>query len=323
MTIAYGTILDGKFLLQGLALYRSFERVVGAGHFYFFAMDAEAEMLLGKLALPRARVVAAAAVRHPALEAQRSQRSFPEYCWATKPLAISYMLAHDEDAEWAVYLDSDMAFFADPGAAFRFAGQNVVGFFTPHRFNPGMESWPARVGWHNGGFGAFRKRTESTAVLDRWLWDCLARPDKAARKGETFDQKVLDDIVADEPGVLSLDDPGVNLAPWNIDNYRITDDGGRPSVDGHPVSIYHFQSLRMHSARLYTLYNSNKPIAGVLRRSVYQPYVRLLRAALHDLKAVDPDYRPLTHPFARDWRNLLRVLAETALGRRSVAATWS
>lgn len=323
MTVVYGTILDSKFLPQGLALYRSFEREVSEGRFYFFAMDAEAETLLAKIVLPRGRVVPAAAIRHPALEAQRSWRSFPEYCWATKPLAIAYMLAHDEEAEWAVYLDSDMAFFADPAAAFRCARHNVLGFFTPHRFNPGMESWPARVGRHNGGFGAFRKRAESGAILDRWLRDCLARPDKAARKGETFDQKILDDIVASEGGVLSLDDPGINLAPWNIDNYRIADSGGKPSVDGQPVSIYHFQSLRMHSAGFYTLYNSNRPITGALRRSIYWPYVYLLRAALRELKAVDPGYRPLTHPFARNWRNLLRILAETVLGRRSVVAVWS
>jgi hypothetical protein len=322
MTLAYGTILDCKFLPQGLALYRSFERYVQKGRFYFFAMDDVAAHLLARIDLPRAEIVGTSAVSHPELEAQRGWRTFPEFCWASKPLAIRYMLARDGDARWACYLDSDMAFFADPDAEFDAVPPDVFGLFTPHRFSPAFQSWPARVGWHNGGFGAFRRGADAERVLARWLRGCLERPDSIGRNGETFDQKVLDQIAREERGVRSLDHAGINLAPWNVDNYRMSEIDGRPCADERLVTIYHFQSLRMHSARLYTLYNADKPIAGALRRAVYRPYVRLLRSALRELNTADPNYRPLMYPLARSGRSLVRVLFETAIGRRSIAAIW-
>jgi hypothetical protein len=322
MTVAYGTILDCKFAPQALALYRSYEQYVPQGTFYFFAMDEAAAFTLEGLNLGRAAIVRGAEIADPDLMAQKSARTFAEYCWASKPLAIRYMLDTDKTSEWACYLDSDMAFFGNPEAVMLAAANGGFGLFTPHRFGLAMRDWPEKVGHHNGGFAMFRRTADAERVLERWFRDCLARPDKAARHGQTFDQMIIDQIVTDEPEVKSLQHPGINLAPWNFDNYHISDDRGHLEVDGEQVFIYHFQSLRMHSIRLFTLYNSNKRIAGSLRRSIYRPYLVLLRRALRDLRESDPHYRPFTYPMATNWMNLGRVLLEAATGRRSIAAFW-
>lgn len=318
MTVDYGTILDGKFLPQGLALYRSFERHVPRGRFYFFAVDDEAVRLLGRLMLARARIVTPQAIARPELEAQRAWRTFPEYCWASKPLAIRHMLAEGGEGDWACYLDSDMAFFADPEPLI--ARDDAIGLFTPHRFSPAFAHFESRVGHHNGGFGAFRCGPDSDRVLERWFQECLARPDRERRNNETFDQKIFDRLVAEEPGVKSLTAVGINLAPWNFDTAVVSQMGGRPTAGGEPLYVYHFQSLRMHSRRLYTLYNSKKPIPAVLRRTVYAPYLRLLRAALGDLSRADPAYVPQTYRLAPDWKSRARVLFEALTGARTIAA---
>lgn len=317
MIVAYGTILDRAFLPQALALYRSYERVVPVGRFYFFAMDEVAEAILTRLALPRAVVVSAAAIRRPELESQKAWRSFAEYCWASKPLVMRCMLEQDVACEWVVYLDSDMAFFADPTLALP-SEENAIGCFTPHRFSPTFVSLEHKVGHHNGGFAAFRKCGDSVRILERWFHDCLKRPDHAGRKGETFDQKILDEIVVEEQGVRSIFHPGLNLAPWNFDSYTISYRGGAPFVDDKPVIIYHYQSLRMHSARIYTLYNSDKPIPRSLRKHIYHPYLRQLQSALADIRRVAPGYRATTYEIAPDWRNRIRILVEAMGGKRSV-----
>ena len=316
MTIAYGTILDAKYLAQGLALYDSWRAVVPTGQFYFFAMDDGASQLLHQLALGNARIIERDAFSHRDLEAQRGFRSIAELCWASKPLAIQFMLDDMPNADWACYLDGDMALFGDPAAALDRSSDTTFGLFTPHRFGPSMEHWVEKVGFHNAGFAALRHSPETARVLDRWFRDCLARPASENRGGETFDQMILDHIVDDEAGVRDLDHPGVNLAPWNADNYTISDLNGGVVVDGRDVILYHFQSLRIHGAGLFTLYNGDWRIPPTLRRSVYRPYVRRLRNAIETLHTIDPEFRPLMHPIAKGWKEYMLLATLLVRQRR-------
>jgi len=319
MTAAYGTILDSAYLPQGLALYRSWQASVRSGSFYFFTMDERAARTLQELALDGARVVPSADIAQDALESQRDWRTMGEICWASKPLAIRYMLDNHPEVGWACYLDGDTAMFGDPEPVLQAVGAATFGLFTPHRFGPSMMHWIEKVGVRNAGFAAFRRSPESHRVLERWFADCLARPSLQDRRGETFDQKILDQIVSDEAGVADLDHPGVNLAPWNADNYTIAEAGRTLRVDEWPLLIYHFQSLRMHGQRLYTLYNGDWNIPAALRRLVYLPYIRQLSAARTALCAVDPGFRAQTHPLAVGWKQYLMLGARLARRRRHLA----
>lgn len=319
MTVAYGTILDSAYLPQGLALYRSWRAAVRSGSFYFFTMDDRAARTLEGLSLEGARVVPSADITRDALEMQRGWRTMGEICWANKPLAIRAMLDDRPDTDWACYLDGDMAMFADPEPVLHAVDAATFGLFTPHRFGPSMTHWIEKVGVHNAGFAAFRRSPDSHRVLERWFADCLARPSLKDRRGDTFDQKILDHIVAEEPGIADLDHPGVNLAPWNADNYTIAEADGQVLVDDQPLLIYHYQSLRMHGRRLYTLYNGDWNIPAALRRLVYLPYVRQLRVAMESLRAVDPGFQPRTHPLAVGWKQYLVLGTLLARRRRHLA----
>lgn len=318
MTIAYGTILDAKYLAQGLALYESWLAAVPSGQFYFFAMDDGASRLLHKLTLDNARIIERDAFSHPDLKAQCGFRSIAELCWASKPLAIRYMLDDMPNADWACYLDGDMALFGNPASALNRSSDDTFGLFTPHRFGPSMEHWIEKVGIHNAGFAALRHSPETDRVLDRWFRDCLARPAPEDRGGETFDQMILDHIAEEEAGIGDLDHPGINLAPWNADNYEITSTNGSVQVDGADLLLYHFQSLRVHGQRLFTLYNGDWKMSAVLRRAVYRPYVNRLRKAIAALRAIDPDFRPQTHPVAKSWKEYLVIAALVARRRRQM-----
>ena len=316
MATAYGTILDAKYLTQGLALYDSSRAALSASRFYFFAMDERASRLLHQLSLPNVRVIEPDGFAHPDLDAQRSFRSTAELCWASKPLAIRYMLDDMPGADWACYLDGDMAFFGDLAPTLNAANDTTFGLFTPHRFGPSMAHWIEKVGVHNAGFAAFRQSRGTDRVLERWFRDCLARPKPEDRGGETFDQMILDNIFDEEPGVRDLDHPGVNLAPWNAGNYAIERSDGKVRVDSNELILFHFQSLRMHGHRLYTLYNGDWRIPPALRQAVYRPYVNRLRAAIDTLRAIDPDFHPQTQPIAASWKEYLFLATLLAKRRR-------
>lgn len=314
MTIAYGTILDENYLVQCLALYHSWLESGSTGRFYFFAMDQRASDVLRRLALGKARIVDRETFAHPDLEAQRPFRGNGELCWASKPLAIQFMLDEMPNPDWACYLDGDMAFFGDPEPVLAGAGTRAFGLLTPHRFGPRMLHWIPKVGIHNAGFAAFRDAPDTRRVLQRWFRDCLARPKLSERKGDTFDQKILDQISEEESHVADLDHPGINLAPWNADNCSLTGSGGKIRVNDRELILYHFQSLRMHTNRLFTLYNGDWRIPLRLRRFVYAPYVHRLRTAINDLQTVAPDYQPPVCPIAEGWKEAL-ILASLLIRR--------
>lgn len=316
MSISFCTILNARYLAQGLALYHSWLDTAHLGRFYFYAVDDNTVPILQKLSLPNARLVRPEEFAHDSLEAQRDRRSVGEFCWASKPLVIRHMLGDMPEANWACYLDADMALFGELEPALDQAAPNVFGLVTPHRFGSSMMHWIPKTGIHNAGFAAFRQSPQSQPVLERWFRDCLARPSPEARGGETFDQKILDQIADEEPGVADLDHPGVNLAPWNADNFDISHSSNDIRVDGKKLILYHYQSLRVHRRRLVTLYNGDWRISSSLRRFVYRPYVRRLRKAVAMLRAIDPSYRLPTHAIARNWKEYLVLMSLLARQKR-------
>ncbi len=65
--------------------------------------------------------------------------------------------------------------------------------------------------------------------------------------------------------------------------------------------------------------NGDWNIPGDLRRLVYLPYVKQLRAAMESLRVVDPGFRPRTHPLAVGWKQHLALGKRLARRRRYLA----
>ncbi len=314
-SVAYGTVLDSGYILRALALYYSFASHVRSGTFHFFCVDAAAAETLQQLHLERAHIVAAEDFVSERLEAARVRLRVPEFCWSCKPLVVGNLLASQPTITWAVYLDADMAFFSDPVHVFP-ADPRVFGLLTPHHFTADFKHWESQIGTRNGGFAAFRRSPETLAVLDWWLHACLARPDLHERRGETFDQKIFDQMGADHYGIQDASDIGVNAAPWNIAGRRIVTEKGLSFVDGHALALYHFQGLKVLHPRLVDLYAASWKMPRSVKRSIYEPYVALLRRAQRQLAAEAPDHLPSVDRFNKSPRALAGALKEALLGRR-------
>ena len=81
--------------------------------------------------------------------------------------------------------------------------------------------------------------------------------------------------------VLIIERKGINAAPWNISQYRITVSQDHILIDGDPLIFYHFHGVR----RLGTSwYETGLSLYGVsassrIKRYLYQPYIdELMRA---------------------------------------------
>jgi hypothetical protein len=284
----YATVIDINFVPMALALYRSFAPFLDSKTFGFFCVDDESANLLQKMSLPNAWVLRPDDFETEALKRVRAERAVNEYCWTLKSVALQTGLSIDPSFEWAVYLDSDMMTFADLDLALV---NDAAIILAPHRFaTPEFATYEPSVGRFNAGYVAFRNTPDGHAALSWWQEKCLERC-PAIPDGDIYaDQKYLDAMPGRFKGVVASEHRGLNVAPWNIGGYRLTDRGGQPFVDDDPVLLYHFQGLRILGARFFDLYTGPMRIPSSIRNLIYRPFIRSLKDSFETLRIHAPGF---------------------------------
>jgi hypothetical protein len=313
----YCTIFDSAYLSRALAMHESLLRASRTARLAFFCVDERASELLARMSLERALIVPHAEFDTGPLEQARATRSRAEYCWTCKPFALLHLAAAAPEAEWAIYVDTDMLFYGDPDSALPDAQAHYV--ITAHNFHPAFEMYTATAGGHNAGYFAMRNGEQGRAVVRWWADRCIESCSVTSTELIYADQKYLDRMASLFPFGGSSGHPGLNVAPWNIERYRLTSEGGAPMVDGRPLLLYHFQALRILSNSLVDLYAGNRRISPRARELIYRPYLDALRRACARLqKDLADDLPPPARALrtAKDW---LRLAYGMARGYHNVA----
>jgi len=151
---------------------------------------------------------------------------------------------------------------------------------VPHRFPPALAG-RERYGKYNVGWLTFRRDARGMACLAWWRDRCLEWCYDRLEDDRFGDQKYLDRFEALFPGVLVLDNPGVNLAPWNLAGHRLEESSGHLLVDHVPLIFFHFHQFRRLAPFLW---DTNNKANGVARNPalddlLYRPYIRALAQA--------------------------------------------
>ncbi|MSW96036.1 MAG: glycosyltransferase, partial [Actinobacteria bacterium] len=181
-----------------------------------------------------------------AFDEMRASYDVLELATALKPSLLRHLLATRGDGGGIAYLDGDVIIHA-PLAPVEQAlnGHPVV--LTPHLHGPLPRDGrrPAEVdillaGFFNLGFIAVKPDPQADAVLDWWaerlLTDCRNAPDE----GFFVDQRWMDLVPAIVTDLAVLEDPGCNLAYWNVLGRDLSIDAqGRHMVDGVPLRFLH------------------------------------------------------------------------------------
>jgi hypothetical protein len=158
-------------------------------------------------------------------------------------------------------------------------------------------------------------------VLQWWRERCIEWCFDYVDGHRFADQGYLDEFSTRFEGVAVIENPGANLAPWNVGAYAIEFDDGRVLIDGRtPLIFFHFQGLR--KAWGWFVFSSHRihraPLVRVIREKVYKPYIdEMLRIEA----TLGPAHTADVHPFSRGsapdlatlMRNSLRKVAEAGL----------
>lgn len=220
----------------------------------------------------------------PEFAAVQPHRSKAEFYFTATPVLVRHWFARLPGATQVTYLDADLCFFGPASAVFAAQGGASVGI-VPHRFPPRLRALE-KHGRYNVAWVSFRRDASGLACVEWWRERCLEWCHDRVEAGRYADQGYLDEFAARFPGVRSIDHPGVNAAPWNIDDARIERRGTGVSINGEPLLFYHFQGLRELSPGWFDpglLFYSAKMTDG-LREFIYKPYLRALVGAQQELE---------------------------------------
>jgi hypothetical protein len=191
--------------------------------------------------------------------------------------------------DWVIYLDADLWFFDSPDRVFDEIGDAPVAII-PHNFPPRLKSLE-RFGRYNVGWVSFRATEEGKRCLEWWRDRCLEWCFGKPEGERCGDQGYLNKFSEIAPNTRVIMHKGCNTAPWNIENYRISERNERIFVDDDALIFFHFHGV--HRALGFFYFNSHRrygaPQSRLVRRRLYRPYVASLDANEWALRAVLPD----------------------------------
>jgi hypothetical protein len=316
----YCTYFDHRYLTRGLALYASMRRHCRPFRLWALCMSEACYRALDALSLPDLVPLRREDLEHDDGELRDAQldRTPLEYYFTCTAALMAWLLKTQPSIAALTYLDADLFFFDSPRRLFEeFADSSTL--IVPHRFskrNEGLKRW----GEYNVGWVTFRRDADGLACLAWWRRSCIEWCHDRLEDERFADQKYLDQFPKRFRRVGVIDYPGANLAPWNLDNHRLTAGAdGAPQVDGVPVTFVHFHGMRRVAPFLWRTSHPDygAPLDRTVKRLLYQPYLIELARAGRLL-----DSRTVRSPLARGGAGRARRWRDAAAVLRRGGALW-
>lgn len=278
MMYYFCTYFDRHYLHRGLALIRSLKKWCAEFRLWVLCMDPVCHGTLSVLNLENLHLIALEDLEAEDRDLSRAKtnRTRMEYYFTCTPSLILYVLNRWHEVDILTYLDGDLFFFSDPSPIYRELGEKSVGII-PHRF-PRKLDFMEMHGKYNVGYLSFRGDQNAMACLRWWRNRCIDWCHDRVEEGRFADQKYLDAWPVLFNQVAVIQHKGANLAPWNVENFCLTDEDQGVRVDGEPLIFFHFHGFRQLNRWLYdpnlTVYKAR--LSEVMTRALFAPYISAL-----------------------------------------------
>lgn len=275
----YVTLFDSRYLLRGLALYKSLCENTKNFILYIIAFDDDCYNKLVELELENARIVSLQEFEDDELLSVKESRSAGEYCWTSTAKSILYVFNHT-DCEDCTYLDSDLYFFNDPEILIDEVPEDKSVLITEHRYTEEYDQTEIS-GKYCVQFMYFKRDKNGLEVLNWWKDRCIEWCYAVPEDGKLGDQKYLDDWMDRFKGVYELKNLGGGMAPWNIQQYSIyTDNTGKvkyfhkkSDVRGS-VIFYHFHRTEFFEQDVVRLTSGYYKLPSSSISYIYKRYIK-------------------------------------------------
>mgnify|MGYP001398999812 CR=1 FL=1 len=241
----YITYFDKNYLARGLVLIKSlFENCATPPTIFVICLDEITRVILNKIYQDRLILIPIHEIEnadHELLELKNT-RSLVEYYWTLTPSIILYVIKKHPKINILTYVDSDICFFSNPGIIYDSLGNNSI-LIHEHNYSPRYKHLEQTSGKYNVGLMCFRNDSIGIKALMWWREQCNSWCSLTPENGKFGDQKYLEDFPKLFSSVTILNNDGCALAPWNYDNYTISNENGKLFSNDHPIVFVHFHSL--------------------------------------------------------------------------------
>jgi len=278
----YCNAIDHRYISRELALYASMRRHCQPFRLWVLCLNDECHAMLSALALSDVVLLRIRDLENhdqELLEA-KSTRSEIEYYMTIRAAFMSWLFESRPEIDVLTHIDGDLFFFQRPRVVFE-GFQNYSTLIVPHRFTKRNEHGLA-AGIYNCGWITFRRDADGLACLRWWRQSSIEWCYDRYEQNRWMEQKYLEQFPKNFAHVQIAQHPGVNVAPWNLDRYRLScGSGGEPMVDNMPVIFFHFSGLRRVAPFVWSTSHRHfgAPMSRDVRRLLYAPYFADLLAA--------------------------------------------
>ena len=284
------TISDKNHLGRMIALRRSLTVHASDSHIHYLCLDNLGYQTAKKLNLPETTIMRPEDLNDKELMASRSTRTNPEFASTCKPAFLLFTMKSGivKSDDLLVFVDPDFYFYESAQPLFEKVYNLGSITITPHRFPPNRENEQYKKGIYNAGIMFFRNDDSALQCLEEWRKQCIDWCYLRYENGLIGDQGYLSDWPQKYKGVYELEDRGVNLSTWNVNNYKITKvKDGKFLVDNEPLICFHFHGLKLYFNRKGHL--RAYPIT-VFHTRIYNVCIDALQVAYDYIRTIDPQW---------------------------------
>jgi hypothetical protein len=296
-------------------------------HLYIFTFDENSHSILSSLFLNHVTIISLNEFEDTELLKVKQTRSKGEYCWTCTSSTILYCL-ENYFLDHCTYIDADLFFFNNPKVLHDEMGNNDV-LITGHRYSPEYDQ-SEKSGIYCVQYITFKNTENSIKILKWWRNACLNWCYATYEDGKFGDQMYLDDWTTRFNGVHVLKHLGGGVAPWNVNQYQISQNGirllGKEISTGvvFDVIFYHFHAIycrRKSFIREYFFEGYN--LTTTARNHLYKKYIPALTRSFRKLKKINPSVDSLsTKDLNYTWIKYAKIIRRRILNKENNYRYW-
>lgn len=277
----FATYFDINYLNRGLALHESLTNNCTLDFkLFIMALDKKTVDYFERFHHENIIVIPLESIEKyfPELNIAKNNRNNVEYYFTLSPFLPLYIFNVFPEVNQVTTLDADIYFFSDPSIIFKIY-ENASVLITPHSFTAELKDFE-KYGLYNVSFQSFKNDANARACLEDWKIKCLEWCyDYFDEKNARFaDQKYLDEWQKQFNCVSIIQMPEAGLAPWNVENHKLSVQSRSIYVNDKPLIFYHYHGLRILNNHLaFPNLQGYKVKPGRTLKKIYHTYLVKLK----------------------------------------------
>lgn len=282
------TYFNRDYLIKGLCLHFSFKKYNPDIDLWILCMDDYTKNLLLKMKLKNVKLISLDEFEDRDLLKAKQNRTLIEYFWTCTPSLPLYIFNKSPLTEKIIYLDADLFFYSSIDPVLNEFDSGSI-YTVEHRYPKGQESRINSSGRFNVGFQIFKRDKEAFDCLNRWRKQCLKWCYWRLEKGKLGDQLYLNEWPKLYKHLIISQNLGLNAAPWNIKQYKITRIKKDIYINNHKLICYHFHQFNIQDSDKFE-YCSGYHLSKLVLELIYKEYSKEIRNQYKKIRKIDHNF---------------------------------